>query len=49
MLTLVAVGTWAATTARSASQTAPAATSINPPAVMTAAKDLPTPQYAEPF
>ena len=49
MLTLVAVGTWAATTTRSPQQAGTAGASINPFAMMTDAKDLPAPQYAEPF
>ena len=48
MLSLVAVGTWAATT-RSSQQAGPAEAAINPLAMMADAKDLPAPQYAEPF
>jgi hypothetical protein len=48
MLTLVAVGTWAATT-RSPQQAETAGAVINPFAMMTDAKDLPAPQYGEPF
>jgi hypothetical protein len=48
MLSLVAVGTWAATT-RSSQQAGAAGAVINPFAMMADAKDLPAPQYAEPF
>ena len=48
MLSLVAVGTWAATT-RSPQQAGTAGVAINPLAMMTEAKDLPAPQYGEPF
>ena len=48
MLTLVAVGTWAATI-RSPQQAGTAGPVISPLAMMTEAKDLPNPQYAEPF
>ena len=48
MLSLVAVGTWAATT-RSSQQAGGAGAVIYPFAMMADAKDLPAPQYAEPF
>jgi hypothetical protein len=48
MLTLVAVGTWAATT-RSHQQPGTAEASMNPFAMMADAKDLPAPQYGQPF
>jgi hypothetical protein len=48
MLTLVAVGTWAATT-RSHQPAGTAGPIISPFAMMTDAKDLPAPQYTEPF
>jgi hypothetical protein len=48
-LAIVTVGTFAATTTRSLQQATGSGASVNPFELMMNSKDLPSPQYGEPF